>query len=105
MDILRCKEVIAFFAITDDKFRYVFQQLSAIEEMVEILKAVYELSQTVQKRDIPLADFYRSWIVIGMKLQKHEKKIRKKTQLADELLKAAETREKSIRTTAMLCSI
>lgn len=73
--------------------------------MVEVLEVVYDLSKITQKRDLPLADFYRSWIIMKMKLKKYADSDLTENNLAVQLLSSITEREKMIRTPSLLCAL
>lgn len=103
-DILRCRKTIEFFATTEKKFRYVFQQFAVIQELVDILKHLYDTTQAIQVQKYTLSDFYASWVRMKLQLQKamqNESRFR----LAFHLYEALKAREASLLNQGMLCAI
>lgn len=101
-----CKEVFAYFAISEPIFEIIISNWAVLSEVVNVLQTVYDATIDIQNANFTLSDFFCSWIRIQVRLQRMKSNTNKLTDLSDLLLESLQYRKSALLDhPAMLCAI
>lgn len=84
--LLKCENVIHYFARTNRIFKAVEQFLPQIREAVKILEEPFVVTKTLQQPKCTLSDFFGALIIMKEKLSLWTRASSKKTNLAESLI-------------------
>lgn len=87
-----CENIVCFFADKEELCKLLIGKFDIIEEIIDALKVFYEATVVSQKPDFTLSEFYKCWIIIGLKLKNLIQKT-PNTRLVMHLLKSLNKRE------------
>lgn len=95
-----------YFATSEPIFQTVVSNWAVLNELVDVLRTVYDATMDIQNPDFTLSDFYCSWIRIQVRLQRMKSSTAKLTDLSDLLLESMQARKTALLDhPAMLCAI
>lgn len=95
-DIRENKAACEHGAKTMREFRAYMDNWHILEEIIDVLRILYDATVFLQKSEIGLSDFYGCWLKINFKLSQHVSQSHQHTDLAEKLLNGLDDRKHTL---------